>query len=338
MQKRARGRRRTVRALSALAGLAVCAILPPPGRAAAAGEVVEQVAAEVNGERIMLSEVLRDARRDLAALPRGLEPAERRRRRETLIRSHLLDLVRRKLVLQEARRELTAPQKAAVENRVDERIEAMARDAGSREALEERLRREGTSLEELTSEVRRQVMISTFLALKIRTGVHVTQREALDYYRRHRSDFQKPERRVWRMMVIRPDRFSDPSGARRRAEQVRRRLLAGEDFAALVREFSHGVRAAEGGLWGPMGPDEFAVSEVAEAVFSLPPGKVSPVIATPSAFYLVKVERVEPAVRKTFAEVQDKIVERLRREELARRREEFVRRLEERSFIRIHYK
>jgi arylsulfatase A-like enzyme/tetratricopeptide (TPR) repeat protein len=76
---------------------------------------------------------------------------------------------------------------------------------------------------------------------------------------------------------------------RRQAEEIARRLAAGEDFAALVRSLSVDPSAAKGGDLGVV-----RVADLAEPLRSgaadLAPGGVSPVLETASGYVLLKRE------------------------------------------------
>lgn len=316
-----------------------CAVVAVAALAAdAPGELVDQVAAEVNGERIMLSTVRRDVRDEVAALPESLSPDERRRAEELLVKRRLLEMVRERVILQQADKEFNDHHKALLEKRVAERMAEAERQAGGREALVAKLRAEGFTLDGLRADLRRRITVASYLASKEQPALHVTRQQLLDYYRRRRKDFQQAERRTWRIIVIRSDRFAARAEARARADEVRRRLAAGGDFPQLVAEFSHGLREDQGGLWGPMARDEFAITEVADAIFALTLGAVSEVIETPAAFYLVKLEGVEPAVDLSFEEAQGRIRETLLAEQRARHRQELAEQLQQKAVIHIYYR
>jgi parvulin-like peptidyl-prolyl isomerase len=301
------------------------------------GETVDQVAAEVNGEAIMLSTVLREVKEAVDRLPATLAPAERRRRADELVLGRLYERIRDAALYQAADRELNETEKKGADRRTAERMKEIERETGGRAPLVEKLRAEGRTIDHLRTEVRRATLMATYVNARTWSGLAISRRQALEYYERHRSEFSRPERRTWRVLMLDRERFGTAEAMRSRAEEVKRALAGGADFAALVRQYSQGLRAADGGLWGPMARSEFAIQPVVDAAFQLPAGQVSDLIEAPRALYLVKVEAIEPAIDASFEAAQDAIVRKLTDEELLRRRRELYDRLEQRAVIRVYF-
>jgi parvulin-like peptidyl-prolyl isomerase len=77
---------------------------------------------------------------------------------------------------------------------------------------------------------------------------------------------------------------------RQRAEQIRARAAAGEDFAALAAETTEEPGGKErGGDLGWFGRGRM-VAQFEEAALKMQPGQVSPVVETPFGYHVIKVE------------------------------------------------
>jgi parvulin-like peptidyl-prolyl isomerase len=122
----------------------------------------------------------------------------------------------------------------------------------------------------------------------------------------------------FRLIDIQPARMAltDPNGdplaaARRRAAELRRRIDAGADFAALAKQYSHDVHSAEGGLWKPRDPNSLAAPYdlIGKAVQTMKPGAVAGPIETETFghIFLVKLEEKREPHYQPLSEVQEEV-------------------------------
>jgi parvulin-like peptidyl-prolyl isomerase len=77
---------------------------------------------------------------------------------------------------------------------------------------------------------------------------------------------------------------------REKAQEVLKRVRAGEDFAALAKEFSSDPGSKDkGGDLGWFGSGQM-IAEFEKAAFALKPGEVSDVVQSPYGFHIIKLE------------------------------------------------
>lgn len=80
---------------------------------------------------------------------------------------------------------------------------------------------------------------------------------------------------------------------RQALESLRNRIVAGEDFAALARQYSQDPGSGPaGGDLGTFGRGEM-VADFERAAFALGKGELSPVVETPFGFHIIRVEEKE---------------------------------------------
>jgi hypothetical protein len=117
-----------------------------------------------------------------------------------------------------------------------------------------------------------------------------------DALRRAYAENPEWELRVRHVVRLAPRSASDAQRAEARvtAEEVRRRALAGENFAALAAEFSEEPGAAESGGLLDAGRKGSWVAPFWEAARALQPGEISPVTETQYGFHVLRLEGREP--------------------------------------------
>lgn len=146
-----------------------------------------------------------------------------------------------------------------------------------------------------------RVFLASELAQGLATGRKPTSAEILEYYNSRKDDFAHGLKLM--LMILRDSLV---------AEQTRTELLAGADFRrlALERSMDTSMLSIPGyptrGVGMSLGWD---LAEE-EAVFDLKPGQISPVIASPVGYQLVKlVEKKRVTDNPVFNEITQMYVE-----------------------------
>ena len=269
---------------SSAAGPSAAAVPAATAPESASQPELPEVVARVNGTAILRAELERAVRSaEIQAgqvVPASLRGAVYERVLDRLIVFHLL--------LQESEtREL-----AVDEADVDAEIDRIRDGFPSVEAFEARLVDWGTTLEELRTERRRDMLIATLIDADVTPRVAVGDEAARAFYDQHPDQFAEAEALQASHILIESAPDADPAdrdAARGQAETIRRQALAaGSDFASLAREHSDDGATAPGG--GDLGfvPRGQTVPSFEEALFALDPGQISEVTESQFGFHVIR--------------------------------------------------
>lgn len=137
-----------------------------------------------------------------------------------------------------------------------------------------------------------------------------------------------------RHILMRTDEFLSDSEAQHRLDQLRERILNGEDFANLARVHSDDtVSAAKGGELGWVNPGEM-VPAFEDVMGKLQPGEISEPVQSPYGFHIIEVldrRQKNMGEEATRARARAQLVAQKSDE----RYEQWLRRLRDESFVEI---
>ena len=133
-------------------------------------------------------------------------------------------------------------------------------------------------------------------------------------YERSRDSYVEPERRRARHILISVDGTTPDAKARAEAEALAKRLSAGEDFAALAKQFSKdSASAVEGGDLGWSAREAY-VQPFADALFALKEGETTPPVKTQFGYHIIRLEGIRAGAMRSFDDVRPELAAQLRNE------------------------
>jgi peptidyl-prolyl cis-trans isomerase D len=146
--------------------------------------------------------------------------------------------------------------------------------------------------------------------------VEITDAAVQQYYDDHKIAYMTPEQVHARHILLKvsPDAAPEVKAqVRKKAEEVLKKVKAGEDFAKLAEKYSEDSSAAQGGDLGTF-PRGKMVPTFEQAAFALEPGQTSDIVESPFGFHIIKVESKDEARIQPLDEVRAQVVEALKQE------------------------
>lgn len=249
----------------------------------------------IDGRSVPLQTFRRDFERILPAGQPG-SAAER----DALQRSFLAQTIDRQLALAEAERLGLRVTAAEVEAALAEHRRDYP-DGG----FEAHLRERKITLEEWKRDLEERLLLEKVAAQAVGRQVQVGEAEISAYYRANRDEFERPAQVRARQIVVE----SEADG-----EQILALLKQKVPFAEVARSRSLSPDAEAGGDLGFFARGEMP-AEFDAVVFSLPVGKLSPLIKSEYGYHIFLVEERRDAGNLSLAQARDEIRSRLRAEQ-----------------------
>ena len=145
---------------------------------------------------------------------------------------------------------------------------------------------------------------------QVRQQVTVPEADIQSFYQQNIAQYTTPEQLAASHILFRLE-DKEEEAVRKQAEEVLKRAKAGEDFAALAKEFSEDEsNNMNGGSLGEFGRGTM-VPEFEQVAFAMKPGEMSEPVKTAFGYHIIKVEQNQPATTRTLDEVRTEIEEQL---------------------------
>ncbi|MFP4105906.1 MAG: peptidylprolyl isomerase [Phycisphaerae bacterium] len=311
------------------------------------GTVISASDLQVNSRYCSVEELLRLAGPELKAIPNGVSEQSFRRKAAQLIVEEARRQITQMLVLDEAERRLSEEELAAIDQEMKEfKRQLVAEAGGSLTRLQQELKAEGISLEEVMDQQRRAMINQIYLRQKFLPAVTINRPMLEEAYLDRRDEEYTIGKKV-KMQIIaapvktftesrRPDKAEQAEArkkARKLIEQALAELKDGKDFEKVVKDLSKGPLARRGGTWPLMQKGNFKLEKVEAAAFRLSEGQRSDIIETDDGFYIVKALEVVPGKVVGFEEAQKELYDELRMEQYNKLVDEYIRGLFDKATI-----
>ena len=295
--------------------------------------LLDSVAAVVNTRVITVGDVVEamgSDRQRLLRTYRGEELSERLNQAFAATRD---DLVARSLVLQAFEKEGAQIPDWAVEREIQDTVRD--RFNNSRARLEQSLRADGLTLDDMRRHVLERMTFQAMRSSKVNQNIRVSAFDVRNQYDSNPQAYVVPSEVHVRTIVVSGGIGAGSAESQReKAYALRKRMTDGEDFAALAREGSDDDFKDQGGDWGWLDPSKLRV-ELSAAIGELQPGGISDVVEVAGDFYIIKLEDRRGSTLRPFAEVEPAIERALREAQGRRIYEAWIGELRAQAYVQV---
>jgi peptidyl-prolyl cis-trans isomerase SurA len=307
------------------AALAIALYAASCNRQAAPGPNVWAV---VDGKQVLRDEVDKVYRTRVNA--NGAVPSQEEAL--SLKLSILDDLIDSDILMDRATKMNLVASDAEVEDKFSE-----SKSPYTEDEFQKRLKDSGLTIDDLKSDIRRQLSIEKLLNREVVAKISITDQDITDFYNQNRAQFNLPETQyhVARIVVTphpdptvhnrKSDKAMDEADAARKVVMLEKQLQSGADFSELAMDYSEDSSASTGGDIGFVGESSLNQSDAAlkKAVLSMKPGEMSQPIQTRDGSYsILKLIAKVPAGDRQLSDPQ---VQQAIRDQLRSRKEQLLR-------------
>ena len=155
----------------------------------------------------------------------------------------------------------------------------------------------GIAIETMRTQVGQASAIQKLLEMEVYPQAMVSEKESRIFFENNPQYFKRPEevKASHILIQVAPDANDEEKlAARKKIEDIQKKIEAGDDFADLARQYSEGPSNVNGGDLGYFDRKKM-VKPFSDAAFDLKPGQVSDIVETQFGYHLIKVYDKKPS-------------------------------------------
>jgi len=224
-----------------------------------------------------------------------------------------------------------------VDEKVEKKMVGMRRKYQTEKRLNNYLKKNGLTIEELRGNFKKRVYMDEYLIKNGISDPDIPEKNIKGFYNSNPKNYYREEAVKVSHILLKVDEKAKPQEkekARKKAEQLRKDIVGGKDFAEMAKEHSECNSASGGGGLGYINkgymPEEFE-----KAAFSLEKGAVSEPVKTKFGYHIIKVSEKNPEGITPYEEVRDFIKKFLQEDESKEKYDAHIAELKKKATIEI---
>ncbi|MBW1749176.1 MAG: SurA N-terminal domain-containing protein [Deltaproteobacteria bacterium] len=303
--------------------------------------IIDSCVAVVNDDVITLSEVNEAGKPMFQRVAEQVPPEQLadalKQARQTVIEK----LIEKRLLVQQAEQMQISVSDEDVDRALAQILE---RNSTTMEQFKSELARMGVDEQQYRDNLRDQLLGSKLINYEVRSKVIVPEEKIIDYYDQHYTEQVGAGGYYILQIGVTLDKEGMPADpveakevAKKKAERILSLATGGQDFKQLARQYSDLPSAVDGGDIGAFQKDEMA-EYMRDAVTSLKPGEISPVVESPNGYMLFKLlssQEGKIITKVPYDSVKEEIRNTLYQQEMEKRYDTWLEEIRSQAYIKI---
>lgn len=224
-----------------------------------------------------------------------------------------------------------------LDEKVDEKLSVLRKKYASKERFDRYLKQNKLTIEDLRSSLRARVHVEEYLKAKGISEPKLPEERIREAYEKDMESYSEEERIMVShiLLAVEEDAGAEADGqARKKAQEIHKKLLEGGDFGEMAQEHSDCNSASGGGKLGYI-KRGFMPEEFDRMAFAVEKDTVSEVVRTKFGYHIIKVLDKKPARIVPYEEVRGFIERYLQEEESKKKLAAHIAELRKRAKIEI---
>jgi hypothetical protein len=297
------------------------------------------VVARVGPEVVLESDLLTPKALDwLDSVSANLKPEQLRQLKLQICKQVIDQHIETLLVYVDACREIPEDKLPEIRTNVDKAFDEQFLPKLMQEAkaantieYEQSLRAKGQSLDRMRKMFFERGIAQEWMRKNAGADGEIPHADMIAWYQNHLAEYDYPAKARFEALTVKDGLKRSRQQAWQMLAEMGNEVLAGRLLADVAKAKSEGPTAASGGQFDWTTKGSLSSPVLDEAIFSLPVGQLSTILADENALHIVRVTERKEAGRTSFVEAQVDIRNKLHDERRQRQVDDYLARLRERT-------
>lgn len=292
----------------------------------------DSILASVNGEPVSLSDIMFETQNDEYYFANSLDQVQASKAIYDLRKKTLEDLIDRKLILMEYKKNPFPIDNQQISNVLDDM--AVKANCRTRSEFYEKIRASGLSVDDFRRRIEERVTVQYVVGRELYVKVNVSPKAVYEYYKKNENEFSTPDAVQMSILFLNSANKDFAEKKKTVAEKI---AVNPSDFYTLVKEYSE-LAALKKNNFVLQTPLESLRSEFKNVFDEKKINQIiGPLEISGEGVYYLMFDKIIKGNKKSLADVQAEIIKKLEEEYREKAYRKYVKKLRSNAIIRYMF-